>query len=770
MEHLTEEDVKTRLITPALQKSGWSLEQMRMEKAVRRDFQFTDGKVIIKGKTAKRGNPLKADYVLEHHGNFPIAVVEAKDMTHGVGGGIQQAIDYAVKLDIPFAYSSNGKGFVEFDRLTGKETELSLDGFPSSEELYARLKAGKGYSPAVEKVINQPYFYREGWKNPRYYQRIAVNRTAIAVANNQRRLMLVMATGTGKTLTAFQIIHKLYEAKVVKKVLYLADRNILIDQTILNDFAPFKEKGILCKVENRNLRSEFDIFMSLYHQLSGDDELETFRQFKPNFFDLIIVDECHRGSAKENSRWRKVLDYFGTALHIGMTATPKETDDVSNSQYFGEPVYTYSLKEGIDDGFLAPYRVLRIGIDKDLEGYVPEDGKVDDYGQELPNKVFTSKDFDRKIIIDERTKTVAKRITEFLKATDRYSKTIVFCVDEEHADRMRRALINENSDLAKISDKYVMRITGSDQLGKAQLENFIDNNSKYPTIVTTSELLSTGVDCKMVKVIVLDATINSMTKFKQIVGRGTRLVWNKDKRYFTILDFRQATLLFSDPDFDGPATSVFVGGKDPIPTPKDDDEPADGTSIDDPSERKFRVSDVEASIISELELVYGENGRLIANHSDNFKKLINEKYATPELFHSDWLLASRQKILSYFEEKGVDFSRFNDKVGAEVDYYDIIRLVGFGVDARLKAERVNGVKASTVYTALTETQKAVCDELLDRYINVNVMAIDSVDVLKIPQFNKFGGMVPVVKKIFGGKAIYLAFIKSLIETLYKEDN
>ncbi|MDR0676866.1 MAG: DEAD/DEAH box helicase family protein [Elusimicrobiota bacterium] len=702
-EILTEEDVKLRFITPALTNKGWTADQMRMEKAIRRDSKFTDGKVIIKGNTAKRGNPLKADYVLYHHNNFPIAVIEAKKAVLNIGDGIQQAIDYAKRLDIPFAYASNGKGFLEHDFLTGFEREIALNDFPTADELWKRRNAKEQITPAIEKVINQPYFFCEGWYVPRYYQRIAVNRTVEAVAKNQRRLLLVMATGTGKTFTAFQIIHKLYESSAVKKVLYLADRNILIDQTILNDFAPFKDKNILTKVENKTLDSAYDIFMSLYHQLSGDDELETFRQFSPDFFDLIIVDECHRGSAKENSRWRKILDYFTNAIHIGMTATPKETDDVSNSLYFGDAIYTYSLKQGIDDGFLAPYRVLRIGIDKDLEGYIPEAGKVDDYGNELPQKVFTSKDFDRTLIIDERTKIVARRITEFLKQNDRYAKTIVFCVDEDHALRMRQALVNENNDLIKINDKFVMRITGSDQLGKQQLENFIDNNTKYPTIVTTSELLSTGVDCQMVKVIVLDAVINSMTKFKQIIGRGTRLVWNKDKRYFTILDFRKATLKFSDPEFDGPASSVYdIDKNKPLPTPTVDDDFDDIGDLDDVNPRKYRVSDVPASIISELELIYGENGRLVVNHSYNFKSLIIERYPTAETFIADWHDGNKQEILDYFEEKGVDLNRFKEKVGKDVDIYDIILMIGFDKEAKIKTERINDVKNDEFYQKLSD--------------------------------------------------------------------
>lgn len=769
---LSEEDIKNRYITPSIESSGWTKDQTRMEFTIMEKTEFTDGKIIIKGRKAKRGNRKSADYLLFHKNNYPLAIVEAKDASKDVAHGIQQAIDYARILDVPFAYSSNGMGFVEHDMKKGTERRLSMSDFPTPEQLWDRYKGNYEITEEVEEIIKQPYFYREGINRPRYYQRIAINRTVEAVAKGQNRIMLVMATGTGKTCTAFQIIHRLYESKKVKKVLYLADRNILIDQTILNDFAPFNEKGILTKVKAKNLESQYDIYMSLYHQLSGDDDEETFRQFKPEFFDLIVVDECHRGSAKENSRWRKILDYFSGAIHIGMTATPKETEDVSNSHYFGEPVYTYSLKQGIDDGFLAPYRVLRFGIDKDLEGYIPEEGKIDDNGQVIEHRVYTSKDFDRKLIIDKRTETVAKRITEYLKQTDRFSKTIVFCVDEEHALRMREALINENQDLVAQNDKYIMRITGSDELGKQQLENFIDNNCRYPTVVTTSKLLSTGVDCKMVKLIVLESNINSMTEFKQIIGRGTRLVWDRDKRFFTIMDFRKATLLFSDPEFDGPATSTYNGdGEKPVPPEigNEDEEEAGTGGVEgvEELETKYRVSDVSAEIISTTELIYGPNGKLIANHSENFKNLILEKYATEEDFRNAWLNSDRNTIINDFDENGVDFNRFKSQIGNDVDIFDIIMMIGFNKDARLKAERVECVKESSIYTGLNDKQKLIVDELLAIYIQNDCIAIEKIDTLNLPNFANMGGLIPCVR-VMGGKPKYLNFITELINKIYED--
>lgn len=561
---LTEEDIKLKYITPALQDSEWDIKTQ-----IRCEYYYTSGKINVRENVAQRGVGKKVDYLLSYKANIPIAIVEAKDNKVTVAHGIQQAIGYAQDLDIPFAYSSNGDGFYEHDMITGEEKEIALEEFPTPKELWDRYLKEKEIDEEQAKIITEPYYFMDVNKTPRYYQRIAINKTVEAIAKGQDRLLLVMATGTGKTFTAFQIIHRLYKSGLKKKILYLADRNILIDQTMQNDFKPFQK--VMTKVEKRQMDSSYEIYMSLYHQLRSSEEA-IYKQFKPDFFDLIIVDECHRSSARDDSNWHEILTYFNSATQIGMTATPKETIDVSNISYFGEPIYTYSLKQGIEDGFLAPYKVIKIGLDKDLEGYRPEKGKLDEDGYEVEDREYTVSDYDRTIVIDERTKVVAKRITEYLKATDRFARTIVFCVDTEHALRMRNALVNENQDMVKINPNYVVRITSNDKEGKAKLDDFIDSNTTYPVIATTSKLLSTGVDTKTVKLIVLDEEIQSMTEFKQIIGRGTRLLPNKGKEYFTIMDFRNNSEKFADPSFNGPAEKVIdVDGGDgkEEKTPKD---------------------------------------------------------------------------------------------------------------------------------------------------------------------------------------------------------
>ncbi|WP_286154120.1 EcoAI/FtnUII family type I restriction enzme subunit R, partial [Sporofaciens musculi] len=645
-----------------------------------------------------RGKKKRADYLLFYKPNIPLAIIEAKDNNHMPGAGLQQAIGYADTLDIKYVYSSNGDEFVEQNLITGEVRNVPLDAFPSPDELYARYKRDMGISDVGEKAMLSPYYWMPGYKKPRYYQRIAINRTVDAVAGGRNRILLVCATGTGKTFMAFQIIYRLLQAGIKKKVLFLADRNNLIEQTISGDFKPFG--GKMTRVENRTLDSAYEVYLSLYHQLSGEDNLEAFKQFKPNFFDLIVIDECHRGSAKEESAWRKILDYFSSATHIGCTATPVETKQASNQTYFGEPVYEYSLKQGINDGFLAPYKVIRVGLDKDLVGYRPEAGKTDDKGYEIADREYNIKDFDRTLVLDQRTKAVAAKVTEFLKKTDRMSKTIVFCVDVEHAERMRQALINENKDLYKENNKYIMRITGDNQEGKEQLGNFIDEESDYPVIAVTSRLMTTGVDAKMCRLIVLDNNFSDehgMTEFKQIIGRGTRLLEEKGKTYFTIMDFRNASRLFADKDFDGTPDVVIDipdGGEmvDPPVNPVDslsemeNDEPIQDvqnipvisplvTPPDVDMPRKYYVSDVEVTVISERVQYIDRDGKLITESLiDYTRKNILSQYAKLDDFLSRWTKAQRkQAIIDELKEEGVLLDAVREETGkTDIDDFDLI--------------------------------------------------------------------------------------------------
>ncbi len=782
----SEEDTKINLVLPALAKSGWSKDPklVKFERPVRVDDQFTDGKVILKTKEKRihRAKPKKADIVLYYKNNYPLAVIEVEAESHTVRYGFQQAKDYAEKLDIRFAYSTNGRGFVEYDFLTGRVREFDMNSFPTREELYERYCENEKIDENVKSIIDQRYYYKEGLKRPRYYQRIAINRTVEYVARLQnnpdlkKRALLVMATGSGKTFTAFQIIYRLHEAGLVKKVLYLVDRNALADQTINNEFQSFKERGILTKVTKKTLDSSYDIYMSLYQQLSGEDNIEPFRQFTRDYFDLIIVDECHRGSARENSKWRDVLNYFDSAIHIGMTATPKETEDVSNSEYFGEPIYTYSLKQGIDDGFLAPYSVRRIKLDLDVEGYTPEPGKRDMYGQEIEQREYTRRDFDRNLIIDGRTEKVAKRITDFLKANDRYSKTIVFCVDTEHAERMATALINENSDMCQIDHRYVMQITGDNIEGKAQLENFLDDNSRYPTIVTTSQLLSTGIDCRMCKVIVFDKEVQSMTEFKQIIGRGSRLEWDRGKRYFTILDFRDVTKKFADKDFDGPASSVYVGPYDKMEPviEEPEEEPYEEDDLEtEEIKQKPRINDVNANIIAEQELLYGPNGELISNHSAYVKATILNKFDSKNKFIDYWNNESKKDLIDSLSTSGVDIDRLKFIYGDDIDVYDIILKVAYGRDLmKPKSERAENVINSEFFEGLTNMQQSVLKEVLNIYTkdDDDVLSIeDNIDIFELPQFRSFGGFTQIIKKVFGDKNKYYEIEEKAIKLLYEDE-
>lgn len=768
IKELSEEDIKIKYITPAIQKSNWDIQTQ-----VRCEYYYTAGKMNVRENVATRGKRKFVDYLLSYKSNLPIAIIEAKDNNVTEAHGIQQAIGYAVDLDIPFAYSSNGSKFYEHDRLTGKERELSMEEFPTPEELWNRYVEEKELTEEQLKVITEPYYFMSAYKIPRYYQRIAINKTVEAIAKGQKRILLVMATGTGKTFTAFQIIHRLYKSGSKKKILYLADRNILIDQTMQNDFKPFQK--VMTKVENRNMDSSYEIYMSLYHQLRSS-EAQIYKQFKPDFFDLIIVDECHRSSARDDSNWHEILTYFDSATQIGMTATPKETNDVSNINYFGEPIYTYSLKDGIEDGFLAPYKVIKVSLDKDLEGYRPEKGKLDEDGYEVEDKEYTVHDFDRTIVIDERTQVVAKRITEYLKATDRYSRTIVFCVDTEHALRMRNALANENADMMQQNPNYVVRITSNDMEGKNKLDDFIDANTVYPVIATTSKLLSTGVDTKTVKLIALDEDIQSMTEFKQIIGRGTRLYESKGKEYFTIMDFRNNSEKFADPNFNGPAEMVLdVDGGDgkEQKTPKsfgiDDNKPNLPISgdVDDEGFKKVYINGVDVSILNETIKYYDADGKLITESIMEYsKKNLKRMYTNYEGFEQEWLRAdSKKEFVEFLLGEGVMVDALFDKVNDNVDIFDLLSNVAFDKEVVPKEERVEKVKESEEISQYTESQKNVIDEILNVYQNKGVLELENIRLLEVKNFNKFGGLVPIVN-LFGGKEKYLNMINNVKRLLY----
>ncbi len=768
IKELSEEDIKIKYITPAIQKSNWDIQTQ-----VRCEYYYTAGKMNVRENVATRGKRKFVDYLLSYKSNLPIAIIEAKDNNVTEAHGIQQAIGYAVDLDIPFAYSSNGSKFYEHDRLTGKERELSMEEFPTPEELWNRYVEEKELTEEQLKVITEPYYFMSAYKTPRYYQRIAINKTVEAIAKGQKRILLVMATGTGKTFTAFQIIHRLYKSGSKKKILYLADRNILIDQTMQNDFKPFQK--VMTKVENRNMDSSYEIYMSLYHQLRSS-EAQIYKQFKPDFFDLIIVDECHRSSARDDSNWHEILTYFNSATQIGMTATPKETNDVSNINYFGEPIYTYSLKDGIEDGFLAPYKVIKVSLDKDLEGYRPEKGKLDEDGYEVEDKEYTIHDFDRTIVIDERTQVVAKRITEYLKATDRYSRTIVFCVDTEHALRMRNALANENADMMQQNPNYVVRITSNDMEGKNKLDDFIDANTIYPVIATTSKLLSTGVDTKTVKLIALDEDIQSMTEFKQIIGRGTRLYESKGKEYFTIMDFRNNSEKFADPNFNGPAEMVLDvdggDGKEPK-TPKsfgiENDKPNLPISgdVDDEGFKKVYINGVDVSILNETIKYYDADGKLITESIMEYsKKNLKRMYTNYEGFEQEWLRAdSKKEFVEFLLGEGVMVDALFDKVNDNVDVFDLLSNVAFDKEVVPKEERVEKVKESEEINQYNESQKNVIDEILNVYQNKGVLELENIRLLEVKNFNKFGGLVPIVN-LFGGKEKYLNMINNVKRLLY----
>lgn len=770
---MTEEDIKLQYITPAV-TSKWDRQKITME------TQVTDGKISLKGNLAVREKGKRADYLLYLSPNNPIAVIEAKDNNHQISEGLQQAMNYAKMLDLPFAFSSNGDGFAEHDFLTGAERQFGLDEFPTEAELTERFKKESGLTPLQETAMNQPYYSSQNTYPPRYYQRIAINRTVDAIARGQKRLLLVMATGTGKTYTAFQIVYRLLKSETVHKVLYLADRNMLVDQSIEQDFAPLQKTihKINVKNDNPNTITSYEVYFSLYQQLVGDDDKEHFRElFQPDFFDLIIVDECHRGSAKEESRWRRVLEYFSDAIQIGMTATPKETKYISNLSYFGEPVYTYSLKEGIDDGFLAPFKVINITTNIG-EGWRPQKGQLDIYGNEIPDRIYTNSDYDYSIIIEDRIREVAQEITRYLKSTDRMARTIVFCATEDAALRMRDMLAQLNQDMVKKNPDYVVRITGSDEIGKGKIKQFSSVTQKYPVIATTSKLLSTGADCKMTKLIVLDEMIGSMTEFKQIIGRGTRLREKEGKTHFAVMDFRNVTRLFADPDWDGPleideefGTSK---GKELPPNPK---EIPDGTPPTPDSHEKLPTPIVDEKgckvrIIQKTVSIYDTDGKLLRQESivDYTKENILGKYASLDNFIRQWSAEEKKEaIRDLLRQRGIDLEQVKEQQGmADVDDFDFICHVAFDKKPLTRRERANNVKKRDFLSKYSGAAREVLEALLDKYMNTDIYEIEKTEVLKLDPFVKMGRPAKIAS-YFGGKDGYLKVVKELENEIYTSE-
>ncbi|EXF27572.1 restriction endonuclease subunit R [Finegoldia magna ALB8] len=769
---MTEEDIKLHYITPSI-ISKWDKNKITME------TKITDGKINIRGNLIFREKPKRADYILYLNNNNPIAVVEAKDNRKSVSHGLQQAMEYAKMLDLPFAYSSNGDGFMEHDFLTGKERELSMSEFPTEEELIRRFKDeknnGMGITEQEEKIIEQPYYSSQSTYPPRYYQRIAINRTLEEISKGKDRLLLVMATGTGKTYTAFQIVYRLLQSGQKKKILYLADRNVLVDQTISQDFAPLKKvvhKINVAKDDPTTITSH-QVYFSLYQQLVGDDDKEHFSElFNPDFFDLIIVDECHRGSAKEDSRWRRILEYFNSATQIGMTATPKETKYVSNTHYFGEPIYTYSLREGIEDGFLAPFKVINITTDIG-EGWRPLKNQLDKYGKEIEDRIYNNTDYDYNIVIEDRTQQVAKEITAYLKATDRMAKTIVFCPTEDAAERMRVALVNLNSDIVKYHPDYCVRITGSDEIGKGKLDYFISVSSKYPVIATTSKLLSTGVDTKMVKLIVLDQMLNSMTEFKQIIGRGTRIRENEGKTHFVVMDFRNVTRLFADPDWDGPITvdTGFDPNKQQSDRVREKDEPY-GFDKDKRSVPTIDKNGLKVKIINKTVSIYDTNSKLLKRESiiDYTKENIRGEYADLDDFIRSWRKDPKKEIIrKMLEESGIDIDFLKQENNMEnVDDFDFICHIAYDKKPLTRKERADNVKKHDFFSKYSGVAREVLEALLDKYMNQGIREITSIDVLKLDPIIRLGKPSKIIKE-FGGRDLYNSAIIDLQNAIYENE-
>lgn len=820
---LSERDICTKYITPAILNAGWDMHQQ-----LREEVTFTDGRIYVQGKITARGKKKRADYILYYKPNIPIAVIEAKDNHHSIGAGIQQALSYAQTLDVPFVFSSNGDGFLFHDRTaSGDEVEqlLQLHEFPSREVLWQKyLKYKNIQTPREEKLVAQDYFYDGSGRSPRYYQQIAINRTVEAIAKGQQRILLVMATGTGKTYTAFQIAHRLWKAGAKKRILFLADRTALIEQTRRNDFKHFRDKMTILKkkVVQINGREQtvssgrrgidsadkaYEIFLGLYQGLSSSDPgaADAYKDFSPDFFDLVIVDECHRGSAREDSAWRGILEYFKSATHIGLTATPKETEDVSNIEYFGDPVYTYSLRQGINDGFLAPYRVVRVHLNIDSEGWRPPKDKLDKTGNPVEDRIYSRKDFDRTLVVEERTALVAKKVTEFLKGYDRFAKTIVFCNDIEHAGRMRTELVRQNADLAVENWKYVVQITGDNEEGKRELDNFITPDEKYPVIATTSELMTTGVDAQTCKVIVLDAEIQSMTKFKQIIGRGTRINEAYDKRYFTILDFRNATDLFADPSFDGDPIRVKeakegedltdVTGEEetgepiideetgeeivdpppgppypPPPPPPNTGEGDDGGTTSGPPvpRQKITVNEVDVSVLVTRELYFDHQGKPITiSLKDHTKGIILKSYASLDDFLNKWQVADRKEaLMQELREAGILVDALYAAVDQQLDLFDLICHIAYDQPPLTRRERANNVRKRNYFTKYGEGARQVLEALLEKYADEGIENIEQMDVLRVQPLTELGSPTEIVRS-FGGKQQYLDAVRGLEEELYK---
>ncbi|HEI2465720.1 TPA: DEAD/DEAH box helicase family protein [Escherichia coli] len=799
LSNLTEADIITKCVMPAILNAGWD-----NTKQIRQEVKLRDGKVIVRGKVAARRTVKSADIVLYHKPSIPLAVIEAKANKHEIGKGMQQGIEYARLMDVPFVFATNGDGFIFRDATAAEgeclEKQITLDDFPSPAELWQKFCLWKGYTQAQLPVITQDYYDDGSGKSPRYYQLQAINKTIEAVSNGQNRVLLVMATGTGKTYTAFQIIWRLWKSKNKKRILFLADRNILVDQTKNNDFQPFGTA--MTKVSGRTIDPAYEIHLALYQAITGPEEdQKAFKQVAPDFFDLIVIDECHRGSASEDSAWREILDYFSSATQIGLTATPKETHEVSSTDYFGDPVYVYSLKEGIEDGFLAPYKVVRVDIDVDLQGWRPTKGQTDLNGEVIDDRIYNQKDFDRTMVIDERTELVARTITDYLKRTNPMDKTIVFCNDIDHAERMRRALVNLNPEQVKKNDKYVMKITGDDEIGKAQLDNFINPKKAYPVIATTSELMTTGVDAKTCKLVVLDQNIQSMTKFKQIIGRGTRIDERYGKLWFTILDFKKATELFADERFDGIPEKVMDTTPEDIADPESDFEekleeisehdeeqvtgvdeppapPYQVTDTDDvgplPEEdekkiRKFHVNGVAVGVIAQRVQYYDADGKLVTeSFKDYTRKTLLKEYASLDDFTRKWQDADRKEaIIHELEQQGIIWEVLAEEVGKDLDPFDMLCHVVYGQPPLTRKERAENVRKRNYFTKYSEAAQTVLDNLLDKYADAGVQEIESIQVLKLKPFDSMGTLPEIIKTGFGDRNGYNQALSELENEIYQ---